>query len=479
MRKKFLAFLYVASIAYLPVLAQSTVEFASSDSALQNSFYRARELAISYKGNAADPIGPWYEAALPSRQAFCVRDVSHQAIAAEILGMSAENKNMLTHFVSNISASKDWCTYWEMNKFGKPAPEDYRNDKEFWYNLNANFELIYTCWRMYQWTGDKTYINNPAFKHFFTATTTFYIEKWKLQADSLLKRPPYMNAPVPFNVKDYFHRCRGIPSYYEARADIKMGVDLIAAIARAYLSYAEMETLWGNRKKAEEYKRMAESYTKQIEEKWWNSKAQLYNTYCTNNDSLGIGEGATFLLWYDVLKDKRRIEKTIQQLADSTLNVENRSYLSYQFARYGYAHEAYKNILHLMHPATKRREYPEVSFGVIEGIVQGLMGVSADAISKRVTTLYNYPLQHCSEISHLNILTTEISLKHCKNESMLTNTGKETITWRATFHGKQPYLLVNGKKVKAFFQTDVMGNQTSYTEIKILPGRKVTVALLL
>lgn len=477
MRKRGHIFLFVLVINCATAFSQQSVQFSSSDTALQNSFYRAKELALSYKGNPADPIGPWYEAALPSRNAFCVRDVSHQSIAAEILGMSAENKNMLTHFVSNISASKDWCTYWEMNKFGKPAPEDYRNDKEFWYNLNANFELIYTCWRMYQWTGDKTYISTPVFKNFFTITITSYIKKWKLESDSLLKRPAYLNAPTPFNFKDYFHRCRGIPSYYEARDDIKMGVDLIAAIVRAYLSCASMESLWGNKRKAESYIRMAESYRKQMEEKWWNEDVQRYHTYYTNSGTLGDGEGATFLLWYDVLNDSNRIRKTIGQLSNSSLNVENRSYLSYQFARYGYADEAYKNILHLMNPATKRQDYPEVSFGVIEGIVQGVMGVNADAGANRISTLYTYPLQHCSKLDNLKVLDTEVHIEHCKNESTLDNNGKKAINWRATFHGRHPYLLVNGKKVKAASKADVLDNRISYIEIKVLPGKKLTVAL--
>jgi hypothetical protein len=52
-----------------------------------------------------------------------MRDVSHQCIGGEILGLSQENRNMFTLFAKNISASKDWCSYWEINKWGKPAPE--------------------------------------------------------------------------------------------------------------------------------------------------------------------------------------------------------------------------------------------------------------------------------------------------------------------------------------------------------------------
>jgi hypothetical protein len=124
-------------------------------------------MALHYKGKPGDPVGPWYESALSPRYAFCMRDVAHQSIPAEVLGMSAANKNMFTLFAKNISASKDWCTYWEINKWGKPAPADYRNDTAFWYNLPANFDILNACWNLYLWTGDKDYISDPAFENFF------------------------------------------------------------------------------------------------------------------------------------------------------------------------------------------------------------------------------------------------------------------------------------------------------------------------
>ena len=50
---------------------------------------------------------------------------------------------MFLKFAQNISESKDYCSYWEINKFDEPAPVDFRNDKDFWYNLPANFDVIY------------------------------------------------------------------------------------------------------------------------------------------------------------------------------------------------------------------------------------------------------------------------------------------------------------------------------------------------
>lgn len=457
---------------------QSDIEFKSSDTALQTAFYRAKEMALSYRGNPSDPVGAWYEAALPSRNAFCIRDVSHQVIAAEALGMSAENKNMLTRFVTNISKSKDWCTYWEMNKFGKPAPEDFRDDTAFWYNLNANFELIYTSWRMYLWTGDKNYITNPLFKQFFDITVNEYINHWELQADSLLKRPPHLHAPVPYNSKDYFHSCRGIPSYYESVEDMRMSSDLVAAIIRALKCYAAIAKLESNNEKAVQYEQRSATYLKQLETVWWNSEKQLYYNFYTNANTFGNAEGETFLLWYNVLKDNKRIKSTINHLITSQWNVENLSYLPHQLCRYGYRKEAYQYILHLTNPATKRREYPEVSFGVIEGIVQGIMGVEPDARFNRVTTIYNSHNNYSSEICNLTLLSKKVNIKHWPKGSSLTNKAAKQINWRAAFYGSIKSVMVNGKKVKPTLQTDEMGNKRSYIDVSVSPGKTTKVLVL-
>jgi hypothetical protein len=452
---------------------EATVEFSSSDTALQGAFYRAKAMALSYRGNPADPVGPWYEAALPSRNAFCIRDVSHQCLAAEVLGLSRENKNMLTHFVSNISEPKDWCTYWEMNKFGLPAPEDYRNDSAFWFNLNANFELVYTCWRMYQWTGDTSYITHPAFSKFFGLAMNEYVERWILQAKTLLKRPPYPNAPVAFNIDDYFHRCRGLPSYYEAVTDIMMSADLVAAIYRAFKSYAAMESLKGNKSNVASLEAKAESYRRHLEKNWWDEKEGVYHTYFTNKHAFGNGEGETFLLWYDALNDSSRIRKTISHLSNVQWNVENLSYLPYQLCRFGYPGEAYRYILYLADPSTKRREYPEVSFGVIEGIVQGIMGVAPDAGQNRLATLYSGKPGTDATISNLRILSTTVNLEHGEKKSAIKNIGDKTINWRAAFHGRIANILVDGNRVKAVQQKDVLGNWKSFVDLKLAPGKQV------
>jgi len=112
----------------------SALQFTSSDHALNEGFAWAKEQAMFYVHDS-DHVGPWYEAALPGRDAFCIRDVCHQANGAHALGLERHTKNMLLRFVQSISASRDYCCFWEIDKNYRPAPVDYKSDADFWYNL--------------------------------------------------------------------------------------------------------------------------------------------------------------------------------------------------------------------------------------------------------------------------------------------------------------------------------------------------------
>lgn len=183
---------------------QKELRLLSSDTTLMNMFNWALQASNDHTGSDDDPVGPWYEAALPNREAFCIRDISHQCIGEEINGHGKQNLNMFTKFVENISESKDWCTYWEINRHNLPAPVDYTSDKDFWYNLNANFDIIDACYRLYLWTGDKTYLEDPRFERFYQLTLNEYMERWQLEVDKIMQRPAFMNRPDPLPEKDTY-----------------------------------------------------------------------------------------------------------------------------------------------------------------------------------------------------------------------------------------------------------------------------------
>ena len=89
-----------------PRVSQGTVEFESSDIKLAEGFRWAKAQALAYVRDSP-VIGPWYEAALPGRNAFCMRDVSHMSTGAQFLGLGPNARNMLHQFAQHISASKN------------------------------------------------------------------------------------------------------------------------------------------------------------------------------------------------------------------------------------------------------------------------------------------------------------------------------------------------------------------------------------
>jgi len=479
MIKKFFVFIIIICvISEISLGQQPDLIFKSSDTTIENTFTWAKEMALSYVGEKTDPVGPWYEAALPGRFAFCMRDVSHQSIGAEILGLAHENKNMFTHFAKNISDSKDWCSYWEINKWGKPAPADYKNDKEFWYNLPANFDVIAALWKLYLWTGDKEYIKGDVFTNFYKKSLNEYIKRWVLSPDSLLTRPSHPNAPVPFDEKNPFHVSRGLPSYAEGVPNMKIGVDLIAGIYRALLSYSSILSLEGNHELADKYRKRANEYQRKIYENWWDNRDSLYYTYYSGTHTFGRDQGEEFLIWFDALKNKLRKQKTIEYLISSNMNVESASYMPLMLYKNGYWQKAYDDLLYLSNPNTKRRTYPEVSFGVIEGIVEGLMGVEADARTKTISTLYRIKNVASSSLMNLPILGTRINITH-KNarQSSMDNNGKSSFIWEAMFVGNYHKARVGVKNVLLKNKKDQDGLDISYLDLKVEPRQEINISV--
>ena len=474
-RKLFL--LILITLRFSAASAQvAKVSFVSSDKDMERAFNWAKEMALHYKGDHTKPVGYWYEAALPSRYAFCMRDVSHQSIGAEILGLGKENLNMFSLFAKNISASKDWCSYWEINKWGKPAPEDYRNDKEFWYNLPANFDVLFATWRLYQWTGNKYYINDPVFTNFQKKTVKEYIDTWALSADYLLKRPSHLHTPVPYNANDYFQSCRGLPSYSEGVPNIKTGVDLVAALYRGLQTYSDILAAKGLYSEAKLYSSKAELYRLRLEADWWNKQEGHYYTYYTGDGRFMSDGPGPLLLWFDALKDTTRLRMNMAQIAATKTNIENISYLPYLFYKNGDWEQARKYILYLSSPATPRSEYPEVSYGVIEGIVQGLMGVTPDAHAGTVSTIFRMNSGGDANVSNLPVLQTIISLSHHNDhQSAITNLGNRSFKWKAIFHGNYRYAMVNGVLLSTKKETDEQGKITSYMQVTVKPGKRVKI----
>jgi len=132
-------------------------------------------------------------------------------------------------------------------------------------------------------------------------------------------------------------------------------------------------------------------------------------------------------------------------------------------------------MLKLTDPKTDRREYPEVSFGVIKGFTEGLMGLSADARYNRLITLYRNSADVSSTLTSVPVLHTIIDLTHKdRKTSTITNVDNVTIQWRPKFAGNYASVFIDGKRFKASHERDWLGNEFSYADVSLKAGQKIT-----
>jgi hypothetical protein len=472
-------FLVVAQLS----CAQVQVTFNSSNTELTNAFNWAKSKALTFAHDGADPVGLWYEAALPNREAFCMRDVSHQAIGAEILGLSKHNFNMLQKFASNISAERDYCSFWEINRYDKPAPVDYENDNDFWYNLPANFDVIYNAWRLYRWTGDKRYIDNEEFKRFYQLSLNEYVDHWQLGADKITSR----NRAMHSSEAKRFGSSRGIPTYNEGgRGETILGIDLSASMIAAYTSYSNMLSESGNEVEADRYLQKAKQEKHFLDEFWWDKKRLQYRSiqYADKTfDYFMVGKDQAFLhylLYFNVLEDQNKIKELAEAYRDNynSLIVELKSYLPIIFYENGYTSLANKMIIDLCSPANKRRDYPENSFTIIEHITRGLMGIEVDATQNRVSTLPRLAAgSDWSELKNVPVLSGKVSVRHEGiYKTVFTNHSNSSLQWKAALPGNHSYFYVSGRKIKCRKDAD-QGRTYSYVLTDVKQGETVAISL--
>ncbi len=405
------------------------LSFDSSDDVLNKGFEWAKQQALAYVFEG-DHVGDWYEAALPNRAAFCMRDVSHHAAGAQALGLMPHNKNMMRRFAQGIAESRDFCSFWEIDKDYKPAPVDYTSDEDFWYNLPANFDVIDACWRLYLWSGDEEYIRGYDFNHFYDLSVTKYVERWDINGDGILER-------AKPGVR------RGIPSYNEGIGfhSALVMVDLIAIQARGYLSYAGICRQKGDIATAEKFEAEAKRLQEIITKEWWDAKKETFFGAKMQDGSLvHIGEDDTeicivsglAMLYYDVLTDKNQELKTLEALAKHKRDdviVEGMSHYPQVFYQNGWKEKGYEWLCHLISPDLNRREYPEVSFCAIGSYVEGLMGVKPIASTGTIYTDPKLLDKHeFAELRCLPVFGGSIDYRVDKGVATLKNeTGREII----------------------------------------------------
>jgi len=438
------------------------VSFASPDRALNEGFEWAKSQALAYAHFGEDPVGLWYESALPEREAFCIRDVMHHSAGAAVLGLRLHTKNMIGRFAENIAESRDWCTYWEITKDNLPAPVDYESDADFWYNLPANFDIIETSWRQYQWTGDEYYLNDDTLWTFFRLSLNEYVKTWDKDGDGILEYYPQYGR-------------RGLATFNEAGIHPLAGGDMIGSQIAAYRAYARMAELRGQAETAKGFDAKADGLAKHYENAWWDEKRnRFFGAMLQDRSFVEVyhAEGNFLPLYYGAIDhpDKRR--KAMEDVKiNRVANVEGKTYLPDIFYKYGESEEAFAELKQLVDPTLDRREYPEVSYCVVGSIASGLMGIAGDGGSV-MSTFPQLPQElEWAEMSRVPVLGRAVAVRHDGNgESAVTLQAGERIVWKAAFPGKRDSLFVDGAAVPAKQETAANGDSVSYVEIEVAEG---------
>jgi hypothetical protein len=452
--------------------ANSKVTFESSDTKLVEGFQWAKKQALAYVFGG-DPVGEWYEAALPKREAFCMRDVSHQALGAQILGLAPVTRNMLKKFAVNISDSKDWCSFWEIDRLDRAAPVDYKNDKDFWYNLPANFDVLHACYRQYEWTGDRTYLDDPVFRNFYDRTVADYVKRWDKNGDGTLD-----------SFKEFGRR--GIGSYNEdPRSRARTAADLLSTHYSAYIAYAKMCRMKGDEKTAAHYLELAKDLRSRYNEQWWSEQLGRFNAAVLENGSYFSGlirESYIFPLYLEQMPENgKKLQASLAYLSEISkkerFGVEARSYLAETFYKWGWNEDGYRTLRDMIDPGLQGREYPEVSYAMVGAFAAGMMGIGPDAEAKQVATLPRLVKETSwAAIHHVPVFGNAVSIRHDGlTQTQFTNESGPAIQWKASFPAASATLLVDGKSVKARQEAAAGQGTQSYVVVKVQPGKTVTV----
>lgn len=454
-------------------LNKGRVEFECNDLLLERGFYWAKATALAY-AHEGDAVGDWYEASLPGRDAFCMRDVAHYAVGGQVLGLLSHNKNMLRKFAQNISETRKYCSYWEITRNDEPLRNDYTSDTDFWYNLPANFDVLQTCWKLFCWTNDHDYLHLADLNAFYNATVTDYISAWDRNGDGIPERATPGSR-------------LGIPSYEERDeyADALMMSDLIALQAQAFDAYARIHRMKGNDYLYDRYTRKAAELRAYYDREWWDAKSNSFRSVMLADGSFAppsdTGEDLGILpLYYGLITDpdKRAVQLEKMKRCDSAF-VEYLTYLPEVFDQADLREDAYRYLLKLTDPRLERREYPEVAFSVIGAVATGIMGVQPQAERELIATHAKLPeALHHAQLRNLPALGGEIFVEQLANTAtvLYNHTGK-TVRWQAAFDGDVETIFINGRAQTAGHGTMPGGKPYSYVETTLENGHQAKVEI--
>lgn len=417
------------------------MKFITTNKEMLRAYNWAVECAMGYVKEGY-PVGPFYEAALPDRNGFCMRDMSHQSVGGHYLGLDEHNKNMIHKFAENVSESKDYCTFWEIVFDGTPYYGDYTSDDDFWYNLPANFDVVRTCYELYNRTGDKSYFTDPVNLEFLRISINEYIERWDRDSDGIVDRVD----------EDYN---RGICSYDEhGKKGYMCALDTYVLEFAAFDAMAKIYGILGRYTESAKAREKAEWLRDGIYKNWWDNDSKFFVSKLNKDGSFGGQFSITnsgFPIRCNMVDDEHRVAQMDYIWKNSaSIQIEEQTYLAELLWKCRRNEDAMTVISRITADGYPRREYPEVSYTTVENMVEGYMGIRPNFDENTIETKFGGAEGDIAEITDVPVFGGTVSVKHERADKTVftNNTGKAVKWFCKTDGGEKIIEVADGETVE-------------------------------
>lgn len=391
---------------------------------------------------------PAFWAGYFDRTAFYIRDFIHQSSGAYFVGLEEEIFNMFYTFVSNASEETGWFAPWAFNFDGSIYYMDTPNLNRFVREITAQFELCEKAYQLYLWTGDKRYVEDEVIFNFIEKTMTVFIDNLD---GTVLKE----KNGIPEGKGDIFEISA---TYNERGFNAAEAGDSIAAMYQAILAYANILRVRGNLREAEKQFDRAKKLKEYFNYEWSrvdgtdmyayaiDNKGKKYYEWYKKGIEIHGGETLKFIPMKNLAYKGERTEKLLDYIHECEMNpktkednIESLTYLPDLFFNNNRSEEAWywmkyiisqKDLPHEHKSQGANGDYPEISFTFISQIIEGMMGVSVNAVSGKITTDLRLP----DEVNDIKLYdlkfgdySVDISIE--KNNIVLKNNGASSLIW--------------------------------------------------
>ncbi|MEV7211894.1 carbohydrate-binding protein [Kitasatospora cineracea] len=427
-----------------------------------------------------------YWAGYAHRSAFYGRDTAHQVDGAAALGLDTENRNMLGAFAATATEEQQYYPVWALNFDDRTNLSiDYYGPNSFVREVPSTFELVEKADRAYRWSGDPSYVTDPALWAYYRHATEDFVT---------LHDSAKPNGVAEGTGKGIFS---GAASYDESGDDrFAESGDSIGSQYQALLAVADLATGRGDAALAAQYAQRAADLKNYFNTTWsgTGSGADMVRGYRTDGTPVtGWGrENSWFMPMKKITEAGPRNDAYLDYIDQQSqgdgrpANIEAYTYLPDAFFAYDRNDTAWKWMQYVYDRRDERHvvskqgpngDYPEVSFTLVGQTVEGLLGVDPNAPARTLTTASHLPTgTDWLQIDDLVVGGNTFALRHDgASGSTLTNrTGTDTYRWEARIPGTHPVLTVDGTPRAAATRT-VDGTVYSYVTVPVAPGATATV----